>query len=60
MARETAQQRKVRALLEQLEPKVALAFRDAIYAARKQVDLAALIDALDRGDIIKRRGICLW
>lgn len=51
MARETAQQRKVRALLEQLEPKVALAFRDAIYAARKQVDLAALIDALDRGDI---------
>ena len=51
MARQSAQQRQINALLARLEPDVARAFEDAIQAARRQVDMAALIDALDRGDL---------
>lgn len=51
MPRETAQQRKINALLAKLEPAVQEAFSAAIQAARRSVDFAALVDALDRGDL---------
>jgi len=51
MARMTAQQREVERLLTRLEPRVAAAFADAIQAARRNVDFAALIEALERGDL---------
>lgn len=51
MARETAQQRKIRLLLERLDPSVQEAFTVAIQAARRQVNITALIEALDRGDL---------
>ena len=51
MARATAQARKIASLLSQLEPAVSRAFQEAIYAARKSVNIAALVDALDRGDL---------
>ena len=51
MARLTAQQREVERLLSKLEPRVADAFADAIQAARRNVDFAALIEALERGDL---------
>lgn len=51
MARLTAQEREVQMLLAKLEPRVAAAFYDAIQAARRNVDFAALVEALDRGDL---------
>lgn len=51
MARLTAQEREVQRLLAKLEPRVANAFADAIQAARRNVDFAALVEALDRGDL---------
>jgi hypothetical protein len=51
VARQTKQQREIDRLLGQLEPRVAAAFSDAIQAARRRVDMAALIEALDRGDL---------
>lgn len=51
MARLTAQQREVERLLAGLEPRVAEAFRQAIEASWRNIDYAALIEALERGDI---------
>ena len=51
MARPNAQQRQINALLAKLEPSVQEAFNVAIQAARRQVNVTALIEALDRGDL---------
>ena len=51
MARPSAQQRQINALLAKLEPSVQEAFNVAIQAARRQVNVTALIEALDRGDL---------
>jgi hypothetical protein len=51
MARPNAQQRQINALLAKLEPAVQEAFNVAIQAARRQVNVTALIEALDRGDL---------
>lgn len=51
MARQTRQQREIEQLLARLEPRVAAAFADAIQAVRRSVDMAALVEALDRGDL---------
>ncbi|WP_108482264.1 phage minor head protein [Oceaniglobus ichthyenteri] len=49
--RKTAQERRLDALLRQFEPQVAKAFLEAVQAQRQAVDLAALIEALERRDI---------
>ena len=51
MARPNAQSRQINALLAKLEPAVQEAFNVAIQAARRQVNVTALIEALDRGDL---------
>ena len=50
--RPTAQQRAIEQALARLDPEVARAFLAAIQAARRQVDFAALVRALDAGDLI--------
>jgi hypothetical protein len=50
--RPTAQQRAIEQALARLDPEVARAFIAAIQAARRQVDVAALVRALDAGDLI--------
>lgn len=51
MARQTAQEARLRAALAKLEPKIRLAFVAAVQAHAGSVDMAALIEALDRGDV---------
>jgi hypothetical protein len=51
MARPNAQARQINAMLAKLEPAVQEAFNVAIQAARRQVNVTALIEALDRGDL---------
>jgi hypothetical protein len=51
MAPNASQQRQIDAILRQMEPRIRDAFLAAIYRARDSIDLAALIAALEAGDI---------
>lgn len=51
MARKTAQQRRIEALIARLEPQVRAAFMDAIRSAGAAIDEKALTAALDARDI---------